>query len=173
MLIASPTPSLPLSALTRGRRGVCPTIPRHPMRHIIWPRHRSAAAAALAAAHTSTRRLLPSPLLPSPLSRASPAPRPDRSLPLLSPPPLAQTRSRPRQPVPLFATPILQFQQTRRLHTHVLPGTPPSVEDMETVNTTARLAAVRSLMKENGVDIYGISPISPTAPDTPRSPHNG
>jgi hypothetical protein len=26
---------------------------------------------------------------------------------------------------------------------------------METVNTTARLAALRSLMKEKGVDIYG------------------
>jgi hypothetical protein len=28
---------------------------------------------------------------------------------------------------------------------------------MTTVNTTARLAAVRSLMKENGVDLYGIT----------------
>ena len=27
---------------------------------------------------------------------------------------------------------------------------------METVNTTARLAALRALMKENGVDIYGM-----------------
>lgn len=29
---------------------------------------------------------------------------------------------------------------------------------METVNTTSRLAALRSLMKKNGVDIYGIPP---------------
>lgn len=35
---------------------------------------------------------------------------------------------------------------------------------METVNTTARLATLRSLMKQNGVDIYGISPRSPLSP---------
>jgi Xaa-Pro aminopeptidase len=34
---------------------------------------------------------------------------------------------------------------------------PPSVEDMETVDTTSRLAALRSLMKDRGVDVYGIS----------------
>ncbi len=35
---------------------------------------------------------------------------------------------------------------------------------METVNTTARLAALRALMKENGVDIYGMPYVSPSSP---------
>lgn len=35
---------------------------------------------------------------------------------------------------------------------------PPSAEEMETVNTTARLTALRSLMKDNGVDVYGTPP---------------
>jgi hypothetical protein len=43
---------------------------------------------------------------------------------------------------------------------------------METVNTTARLAAVRALMKENGVDIYGIYSLSHRLA-TPPSSLNG
>ncbi len=35
---------------------------------------------------------------------------------------------------------------------------------METVNTTARLAALRALMKENGVDIYSMPYTSPSSP---------
>lgn len=54
------------------------------------------------------------------------------------------------------ASAVAVFRTKRGFQTHTTAS--PSVEEMETVNTTTRLAALRSLMKKNGVDIYGIPP---------------
>ncbi|KAK3302551.1 peptidase M24, structural domain-containing protein [Chaetomium strumarium] len=50
------------------------------------------------------------------------------------------------------ASAIALLRAKRRFQTQTVGS--PSVEEMETVDTTARLAALRSLMKEKGVDIY-------------------
>lgn len=44
------------------------------------------------------------------------------------------------------------FYPKRRHHTRIIRALS---EEMETVDTTARLASLRSLMKQKGVDIYG------------------
>ncbi|KAH6849711.1 putative Xaa-Pro aminopeptidase P [Chaetomium sp. MPI-CAGE-AT-0009] len=61
--------------------------------------------------------------------------------------------SRPQSYRPVSAIPAL-FRTKRGTHTRPTRSRTPSVEEMATVNTTSRLAALRSLMKENGVDIY-------------------
>lgn len=72
---------------------------------------------------------------------------------------LRTTTPRPSAPLSRTCQPasaVAVFRTKRGLQTHTTAS--PSVEEMETVNTTARLTALRSLMKENGVDIYGIPP---------------
>ncbi len=116
------------------------------MRHI-WVRHSSAASSfplafpsPFAVSLRASCRLSP---LTSLLTRATPTSAP--ASPRLS-----------RAGLPAFAVAYTISGTKRGFHTTKAAASP-SVEDMETVNTTARLAAVRSLMKENGVDIYSMA----------------
>ena len=77
------------------------------------------------------------------------------------------------------ATPLAAFPhpaaRRRALRTTAAPSlavAPPS-PDMETVNTSARLAALRSLMKEHKVDIYGTENIYPSHRLPPASRARG